>query len=110
MLPVGKIGIPAVRDLIVAIAQSLHIGALDPKDAAGRLYELLPHMRRNRPAHTHQNKKKVNGAITAEIVREVWKLHLEGWPSVSIARHLKIGDGRVSEILHGLRTEERPNG
>jgi hypothetical protein len=102
MRPVGKMGIPSVRDELVLIAWALESGQLIPADAAVRIRALIPHMIRNRPEHT-RSKGKECPEVTPEIKEAILSLHKLGWSSWRISITLGINSGRVSEVLHGLR-------
>jgi hypothetical protein len=100
--PAGKIGIPACRARIAAVARRL--------EAAGRagdaheLRALLPHMTRNRVEAT-RNPRMIHPPMTPGIA-DAARWIKRGSPELTnyeIGVMLGVDDGRVSEALHGLR-------
>lgn len=59
---------------------------------------------RNRPPVTHG--RNVSERITPEKVAEIRRLHLDNptMPQHEIARRANVNQGRVSEVLAGIRT------
>lgn len=103
MLPKGKLGIPAVRDRLLALALGLAASRTTPQEAARQLLRLLPHLVRNKPPHTRTS-RIIHRRITRPLALEIWRLHRTGaYTEHEIADRLDVGPGRVSEVLHGLR-------
>src|SRR5687768_2464146 len=102
MTPVGKMGIPAVRERLKIIAAALANDQISQLDVVRQIRELIPHLVRNRPAHT-RSKGKECPPVTEDIEEAILLLHARGWSSWRISVTLGVNSGRVSEVLHGLR-------
>lgn len=99
--------IPKVRAELVALARELDAYKVGPLEAAGRIRALVPRLYRQRLEITRPRAVE-SEAVTPKKIRQVWQLKAQGLSSQRIAAALGLNNGRVSEILHGRRTEDDP--